>query len=73
MGRWGIEIGGDSDDDDAPGGQAPPAAPAAGEPLAEGLSRPDQGSAAVRPEDVVQEDEGVDLGDLMAQLKGVQG
>ena len=78
LARWGIELGGDDDDDDdLSSGQPPPAAPTAGEPLAEGLAfahaGSDQGRAEVRPEEAAKEDEGADLSDLMAQLKGVQG
>uniref|UniRef100_A0A7S4F8K6 Ubiquitin-like modifier-activating enzyme 5 n=1 Tax=Chrysotila carterae TaxID=13221 RepID=A0A7S4F8K6_CHRCT len=70
--EWGIELD-DCDADEA----AAPAAAAAAAPLASGLEFAHETSAQHAPqhkaEDMVQADGGVDLGDLMAQLKGIQG
>jgi len=71
---WGIEIGGSDDDDDA----AVPAVSAEpiGAVLAEGVQYAHVSSSQVAPvvkeQDKVEDSGGVDLGDLMAQLKGLQ-
>ena len=72
---WGIELGGDSDDDSelvAP----PTAGGGAQEPLVEGVQyahvTSSQQKVDVKAEDTVDAADGIDLGDLMAQLKGIQ-
>ena len=73
--EWGIELGGDSDDDDATAAPPPAATSAPAAPA--GLEYAHQTSDQLRP-DVKAEDtvgvaeEGVGIGDLMAQLKGLQ-
>ena len=73
--EWGIELCGDDDDDDD---VAAGAAGSGGQALAEGVQyahvSSSQAKPSVKKEDQVAEAGGeVDLSDLMAQLKGVQG
>ena len=73
--EWGIELC-DSDEDDGSSGAAASSSGPAGAQLAEGVMFAHVSSAqekpAVKSEDTVGGDGGVDLSDLMAQLKGVQ-
>jgi len=72
--EWGIELGGSDDDDDV----AAPAQPAAtsSATLADGIQYAHVSSEQLKPEvkaeDTVGAGAELDLGDLMAQLKGVQ-
>ena len=74
---WGIELCDSDDGDDAGGsGSGGGGSGGGGAPLAEGVMYAHVSSAqqapTVKAEDKVGESSGIDLGDLMAQLKGVQ-
>lgn len=82
--EWGIELGGDDDDDDADAAPVPASASSAASAasaassagLADGIQfahvSSEQQKPDVKPEETVGAEAGLDLGDLMAQLKGIQ-